>query len=109
MLCYHVGHGVEQSTAEALRLYELALARGEFKYAPGSLQNLNADIQEWSPLLGQKVVLRGLNTAALNGTRGTAVDFVMNQAESLMRYKVRLDGDEGRLVKVRVANVAKAD
>ena len=26
-----------------------------------------------------------------------------------MRYKVRLDGDEGRLVKVRVANVAKAD
>ena len=58
------------------------------------------------------MVLRGLNTAALNGTRGTAVDFGFTSpprtgklfADS-GRYTVRLDGPEGRLVKVRPANL----
>ena len=62
------------------------------------------------------MVLRGLNTAALNGTRGTAVDFGFGERDNETRetgkwvidsgrYTVRLDGPEGRLVKVRPANV----
>ena len=82
-------------------------------YAPGHLQSLNAAIQQYCPLLGQRVVLRGLNTAALNGTRGTAVDFGFSEKHpetgdwviASGRCTVRLDGPEGRLVKVRPANV----
>ena len=59
------------------------------------------------------MVLRGLTTAALNGTRGTAVDFGFSEKRpetgdwltASGRYTVRLDGPEGRLVKVRAANV----
>jgi len=87
---------------------------------PGSLlklQDTNADIQQQCPLLGQRVVLRGLSTATLNGTRGTAIDFgcsernpkTGNWIAASGRYTVRLDGPEGRLVKVRAANVAAAD
>ena len=58
------------------------------------------------------MVLRGLDTAALNGTRGTAVDFGFSERDpetggwfaASARYTVRLDGPEGRLFKVRVAN-----
>ena len=58
------------------------------------------------------MVLRGLNTAALNGARGTAVDFGFSEVDPETdewfvdsgRYTVRLDGAEGRLVKVRAAN-----
>ena len=83
------------------------------EYAPGELQRLNEYIQRFCPLLGQRVVLRGLNTTALNGTRGTAVDFGCSERNpetgrcliASGRYTVRLDGPEGRLVKVRAANV----
>ena len=62
------------------------------------------------------MVLRGLNTAALNGTRGTAVDFGFSEKHpetgnwviASGRYTVRLDGPEGRLVKVRATNVNAA-
>ena len=110
--------GVDQSYAEARRLYELAVARGEAQAAPGNLQATNTDIQQVCPLLGQRVVLRGLATTALNGTRGTAVDFGFSERNpsnpgawlvASGRYTVRLHGPEGRLVKVRAANVAKAD
>ena len=112
-MCYFNGQGVDQSYAEARRLYELAVARGEREVAPSSLQVLNDDIQQYFPLLDQRVVLRGLNTATLNRTRGTAVDFGFSEkhpetgrlAIDSGRYTVRLDGPEGRLVKVRVANV----
>jgi len=115
--CYYNGLGVDMSIAEARRLYELAVARGESKVAPGNLQNTNDYIQQHCPLLGQRVVLRGLNTAALNGTRGTAIDFGFSERDPETgkwfadsgRYTVRLDGPEGRLVKVRASNVDKAD
>ena len=108
--CYTNGRGVDQSL-EARWLYELAGARGESKHAPGSLEGLN------DPLLGQRVVNGGLNTAARNGTRGTAIDFSFcernpktgNWFADSGRYTVRLDGPEGRLVRVRAANIAKAD
>ena len=85
--------------------------------APGNLQHLNDEIQQYCPLLGQRVVLRGLNTAALNGTRGTAVDFGFREGDletgnwvtASGRYTVRLDGPEGRLVKVRAANVEEEE
>ena len=73
-VCRCNGWGVDQSIAEARRLIELAMANGETNYPPAILQNLNAYIQQDSPLLGQRVVLRGLNTEALNGTRSTAID-----------------------------------
>jgi len=109
--CYTDGRGVDQSLAEARWLYELAVVRGESKHAPGSLQGLN------DPLLGQRVVLGGLTIAARNGTRGTAIDFsfcernpeTRNWFTDSGRYTVRLDGPEGRLVRVRAASVAKAD
>ena len=89
------------------------MARGETQGAPINLQRLNDDIQQACPLLAQRVVLRDLNTAALNGTRGTAVDFGLSEKDpetgswitASGRYTVRLDGAEGRLVKVRAANV----
>ena len=63
------------------------------------------------------MVLRGLNTAALNGTRGTAADFGCSERDPATggwfvdsgRYTVRLDGPEGRLVKVRAANVEEEE
>ena len=57
------------------------------------------------------MVLRGLNTAGLNGTRGTAVDFGFTHGLVIAsgRYTVRLDGPEGRLVKVRVVNVEEEE
>ena len=69
------------------------------------------------PLLGQRVVLRGLTTATLNGTRGTAADFGFSEKNPETgdwvvdsgRYTVRLDGREGRLVKVRVGNVEEEE
>ena len=111
--CHYSGRGVDQSFAEARRLYELAVARGQTQDAPHLLQGLKDHIQQYCPLLGQRVVLSGLNTAALNGTRGTAVDFGFseqypetgNWVVASGRYTVRLDGAEGRLVKVRAANV----
>ena len=93
----------------------MGVSRGEAETAPGNLQRLNADIQQYCPLLGQRVVLRGLNTAALNGIRGTAVDFGFSEEDpetgnwviASGRCTVRLDGPEGRQVKVRTANVRK--
>ena len=114
---YGHGQGVDMSYAEGRRLFELAVARGDSEVAPTNLQILNDYIQRNIPLLGQRVVLRGLNTAALNGTRGTAVDFGCSErhpetggwfADSA-RYTVRLDGPEGRLVKVRTANVEEEE
>ena len=118
-LCYANGLGVDQSYAEARRLYELATVRSGadvalFRNAAEHLHNLNDEIQQHCPLLGQRVVLRGLNTATLNGTRDTAVDFDFSErgwterVAASGRYTVRLDGPEGlqeRLVKVRAANV----
>ena len=74
-------------------------------------------IQQRCPFLGQRVILRGLNTAPLNGTRGTAVDFGFSERDfetggwlaASGRYTVRLDGPEGRLVKVRAANVEEEE
>ena len=114
---YTNGFGVDQSYAEARRLYRLAVAQGETAVAPDNLQITNDRIQQLCPLLAQRVVLRGLNTAALNGTRGTAVDFGFSEggletgswAIASGRYTVRLDGPEGRLVKVRAANVEEEE
>ena len=71
------------------------------------------------PLLGQRVALRGLTTATLNGTRGTAADFGFTERDppadydswliASGRYTVRLDGPAGRLVKVRASKVDKAN
>ena len=63
------------------------------------------------------MALRGLTTAALNGTRGTAIDFGFREMHPETgdwfadsgRYTVRLDGPEGRLVKVRTANVEEEE
>ena len=115
--CYVNGQGVDQSYAEVRRLYQLAVARGETEVAPGNLQIINDDIQQHCPLLDQRVVLRGLNTAALNGTRGTAVDFGFSERDpetgnwliASGRYTVRLDGSEGRRVKVRAAHVEEEE
>ena len=112
-MCYYDGNGVDQSFAEARRLYELAVARGQARVALPFLQRLDDGTQQHCPLLSQPVVLRGLNTAALNGARGTAVDFGYSKRNpgdggwctDSGRYTVRLDGPEGRLIKVRVANV----
>ena len=126
---YAAGRGVPQSYAEARRLldlalekFELASKKGNTAFGPSAVgrvavtrQSLNDEIQRHCPLLGQRVVLRGLNTKALNGARGTAVDFGYSEREpggfvsASGRYTVRLDGPEGRLVKVRVANVAEED
>ena len=92
------------------------MARGD-PDAPGNLQDTNAYIQRNCPLLGQRVALCGLTTEALNGVRGTAVDFGcserapdgVNFMAASGRYTVRLDGPEGRLVKVRVANVEEVE
>ena len=105
------------SYAEAQRPYELAVTRGESERAPRGLQAIDAAIQQVCPLLGQRVALRGLTTAALNGTRGTAVDFGFSERGPVDggwftasgRYTVRLDGPEGRLVKVRAANVEEEE
>ena len=107
---------VDHSVAEARRLFELAMVRGETQVAPQHVQAINNDIQQHCPLLGQRVILDGLNTAALNETSGTAVDFGFGEKDpetndwvvASGRYTVRLDGREGRLVKVRSANVSKA-
>ena len=115
--CYAYGDGVDMSYAEARWLYELAVARGAGEPAPDNLQAVNAYIQQDCPLLGQRVVLRGLNTSALNGTRGTAIDFGFSEKYpdgkrwviASGRYTVRLDGPEGRLVKVRRANVEEEE
>ena len=93
------------------------MAQGEVECASANVQRVKAKIQQECPLLGQRVVLRGLNTAALNGTRGTAVDFgcseqypeTGNWVVASGRYMVRLDGPEGRLVKVRAANVEEEE
>ena len=101
-----MGWGVDQSFAEARRHYELAVAAGESTQAPANLQNLAALIQQHCPLLGRRVVLRGLTNEAalkLNGTRGTAIDFGDG------RYVVKRDGAEGRLVRVKPTNVVKED
>ena len=62
-----------------------------------------------------------MNTAALNGARGTAVDFGFNERvtqdgwnAASGRYKVKLDGEDGekgkgKLVKVKVVNVEGED
>ena len=115
--CYMNGDVVDQSFAETRRLYELAVARGEAETAPVNLQFINHITQQHCPLFGQRVVLRGLDTAALNGTRGTAVDFGYSGRDpetgqwfvASARYTVRLDGPEGRLVKVRAANVEEEE
>ena len=52
-----------------------------------------------------------------NGTRGTAIDFSFTERDPETgnwvtdsgRYTVRLDGPEGRLVKVRAANVEEEE
>ena len=65
-----------------------------------------------------------MNTAALNGARGTAVDFGFSEwvtqgqqdgwNAASGRYKIKLDGEEGekgkgKLVKVKVVNVEGED
>ena len=122
-MCFCQGWGVAQSYAEARQLYERAVATNQHPEDIANLQVHNADIARACPLLGQRVVLRGLNTEALNGTRGTAVDFgyserapgpgalpgAVNWVIASGRYTVKLDGPEGRLVKVRVANVEEEE
>ena len=101
-VCYANGHGVDQSHAEARRLYELAVARDyETELTLGNVQQINDHIQQHCPLLGQRVVLRGLATVALNETRGTAVDF--GYSERNLETGIRLvasgrytDGAAGR-------------
>lgn len=60
-----------------------------------------------------------MNAAALNGARGTAVDFGFGERITTAtqdgwvpdsgRYRVKLDGEEGRLVKVKAVNVEGED
>ena len=76
------------------------------------VQDLNAHIEEFCPLLGQRVILSGLTTEALNGACGAAVDFGFTQragsdawVSSSGRYTVRMDGPEGRTFKVKRENV----
>ena len=101
---YVKGQGVAQSFAKARHHLELA-AKGGDAPANHNLQQLAADIQQRCPLLGRRVVLRGLTNEAalkLNGTRGTAIDFGDG------RYVVKRDGAEGRLVRVKPTNVEAA-
>ena len=98
------GLGVAQSWSKARRHFELAAKAGDTP-ANHNLQQLAADIQQRCPLLGRRVVLRGLTnepTLKLNGTRGTAIDFGDG------RYVVKRDGAEGRLVRVKPTNVEAA-
>ena len=111
--CYFYSEGVDNSYAEARRLFELAVAGGEATHAPRNLQRLNSIIQQDCPLLAQRVVLRGLDTEALNGTCGTAIDFSCSVRDPVTGNGYTagpsLDGPEERLVKVRVANVEEEE
>ena len=114
---YETGE-LTQSFATAKRLYELAKENGETEYASDNLDNLNAAIEQHCPLLGQRVLLRGLSSmahAALNGSCGAVVDCAFGERETETgswradsgRYKVRLDGPGGGMVQVHFTNVEK--
>ena len=80
-------------------------------------------IEKDCPLLGRRVVLRGLATSprgreALNGAAGTAIDFTVtkrNERNTLWlmesgRYTVKLDGSHGnKIVRARVEEVVEEE
>ena len=61
------------SYAKAIHYFGLA-ARAGFARAAEKVQIVKAEAQQRSPLLFKRVVLRGLKTNTMNGTRGAAVD-----------------------------------
>mmetsp|Transcript_102249 Transcript_102249/g.292656 ORF Transcript_102249/g.292656 Transcript_102249/m.292656 type:complete len:499 (+) Transcript_102249:615-2111(+) len=109
-------NGVAHSIAEARRLLELAIERAneprqrdsfDFASATEELGRVNDKIQRFCPLLGRRVVLRRLTKEALNGARGKAIDYGMTKRLphggwdiQSARYTVKLDGSEGKLVRV---------
>lgn len=108
-------HGTKPRWAEALRLMELAVKGGRLgPTGTEELLKLVGDIRECSPLLRQRVVVRSSN-AEFDGACGVAIDFGFEREEGgewlidSGRYTVKLDGSEGRLVKVRVGNAAKEE
>ena len=76
------------------------------------------DITEaFCPLLGRRVVLRGLADEALNGAAGTAIDFAYTERNERDtewlgesgRYTVKLDGKGERLVQARAEEVEEEE
>ena len=117
-MCYRYAHGVDMSVVMARRYYELAAENG-FHLVRDQLKDLDTLTRLYAPRFGQRVLLVGLNTEGVNGKRGTVVDFSFADTPPPSRdgtpaiesglYTVRIDGQEGRLVMVRVANVTKAE
>ena len=85
--------------------------------AIAELEEIAAFIQQHCPLLGRRVVLRGLADEALNGAAGTAIDFACTERNERgtgwlngsERYTVKLDGKGGRLVQARVQEVEEEE
>ena len=110
------GDGCVQSLGQAIEFYSKAAEQG------GDIRAICKKKLERAvascPLLNQRVVLRGLNAQALNGTCGRAVDFAFSErvadghpdagqwAVETGRYTVRLA--DGSLVKVKGKNLAAA-
>lgn len=65
------------------------------------LPNLGRPRPQHSPLLGRRVVIRGLSREALNGSGGRALKYDRKSA----RYVVKLDGPEETLVKLKPSNM----
>ena len=93
---------------------ELAVAGGEDRYAPASLHSLTAHIQQHCPLLGQRVAVVGLGRDDMSGI---AVDFGCRERAvddggwliASGRYVVKLDGREGKRVRVKPSNLKKSE
>ena len=106
---YMAGQGVKMSYSEARRLARMALKHPRNRDKdPTGVRIVDEEIQRHCPLLGHRVVLHGLSTAALNGKLGKAVDWACTQAEPRGRYQVKVDEPEGKIFKVKPVNVKAA-
>ena len=110
---YENGHGVAHSHGRAVKYWAKAAKQGGERERQRAKQ-MTKTTRTLSPFLGQRVILCGLqNTPALDGARGTAIDFGYREqgsdgkwVGSSGRYAVKLDGPEGKIVTARKENLA---
>ena len=108
------GMGCAQSYGRALKFFKMAASQGD-PGARGEIQKVSRMCKMRCPLLGKRVILRGLVAEASrgkSGRAGKAVDFGHTQSNPdgtwygpSGRYTVKLDGEEGQYVKVKDFNV----